>query len=441
MTNPASEAGDTLIEVIISALLVGLIAVGTFSGLDSTTKATALQRSRSQADALAEQDEERLRALPINMLAALESHPETSTITVGNTIYTVESGASYIADTTATESCNSSSPEADYLQTTSKVTWSSLGASKPVEETGVISPPPGANLIVQVTESGTALPKATVTVTELEPKSWTHTLETSSKGCAIFPLPEGGEYAINVHKSGYVTPNGYDNTNEDEKDTQKVYITAESTAKEGYYLGLAGKLQVKFIPSEGETFTVFNTGITSYKNLGNSPHQASFAWFGTEHTYATQVETPAELYPFTTHYTIYAGECEANKPPTLREENEVIVHPGATTAATLSLPPMTLRVYKGHTAAEGLLKGATVTITDTDPGCNNFKRTFETTELGGIAPAGLPYGTYKLCVSGVAGTPAKLRRYEKPEITITTSTGAEETVYLGEKPETSEPCS
>jgi Tfp pilus assembly protein PilV len=434
-----SQRGDTLIEVVISAALLAVIVIATLNGLDSSNRDTTLQRARSQADALAEQDEERLRSLPINALVSLQGSGETNPAKVGNTEYTVKSSTAYIADTTATESCSSSAAEADYLQTTSKVTWTELGSGKPVEETGIISPPPGANLIVQVTESGTALPNARVTVTELTPKSWTHTLETSSKGCAIFALPEGGEYAINANKTNYVTPNGYPNTDEDEKDTQTVYIASESTAREGYSLGRAGKIQVKFTPGEGETFTVFNTGITSFKKLGNEPHQASFAWFGKEHTYTTQAETPAELYPFTTHYIVYAGECEANRPPTLSEENEVTVVPGGTVATTLSLPRLKVTVYKGTTPAEGLLGGATVAVTDIDTGCNNFKRTFETNVLGRIAHESLPYGTYKLCVTGVAGSPSEKRRFER-EIKLTTPAGAEQAVYLGEDEPSTTPC-
>lgn len=430
----SSQAGDTLIEVVVSALLVALIVVGTFSGLDSTTKATALQRSRSQANALAEQDEERLRALPVGSLVALESKPETNTVVVGNTKYTVESHINYIADATATESCTSSATEADYLKTTSKVTWNSIGAGKPVEETGIISPPPGANMIVQITESGTALPKATVTVTELTPKSWTHTLETSPKGCAIFALPEGGEYAINAYKTSYVTPNGYSNTDEDEKDTQKVYIPAETTSKEGFSLGHAGKLKVNFTP-EGETFTVFNTGITSFTKLGNAPHQASLAWFGTEHTYATPVETPIELYPFTTHYIVYAGECESDKPSSIKPENEISVPPGGTGETTLSLPQLKLKVYSGTTTGSSLVNEFSGSTTDT--GCGT-KRSFTTTS-GVIPHPSLPYGTYNVCVSGKGGSPAEPRRFVET-LHITSASGVEALIFLGNGAKSSEPC-
>ena len=343
----ASQRGDTLIEVLISAFLVGLIVVGTFSGLNSSSRATALQRSRSQADALAEQDEERLRSEPINMLAALGSHPQITTTTVGNTKFTIESTATYIADSTATESCSSSSPQANYLQTTSKVTW--LGSGKPVEENGVISPPPGSNLIVQVTESGVPVQGATVTAVGPAPEATSHTLETSSRGCAIIALPSGGEYSINAHKVGYVDPNGYENTDEDETDTQKVYIAAENTAKEGYYLGHTGALEVNFsggTEGEGETFVLFNSG-TTFNRFPK--HSSSYAVLGTEGTYVPTVTTSG-FYPFTTDYTIYAGTCEADKPPTIGSENEVLIPPGGTGHASLLLPHLRLKVYSGTTS-------------------------------------------------------------------------------------------
>ncbi len=58
----ADETGDTLIEVLISAVVLVLIVVATLTGLDSTNRATALDRARSQADALAQADEEQARA-------------------------------------------------------------------------------------------------------------------------------------------------------------------------------------------------------------------------------------------------------------------------------------------------------------------------------------------------------------------------------------------
>jgi Tfp pilus assembly protein PilV len=435
LPSPGSQRGDTLVEVLISAFLVGLIVVGTFSGLNSSSRATALQRSRSQADALAEQDEDRLRSEPINLLAALGSHPQITTTTVGNTRFTIESSATYIADSTATESCSSSSPQANYLQTTSKVTWN--GAGKPVEENGVISPPPGSNLIVQVTESGSPVQSATVTAVGPAPETTSHTLETSSRGCAIIALPSGGEYSINAHKVGYVDQNGYENTDEDETVTQKVYIAAENTAKEGYYLGRTGALEVNFsggTEGQGETFVLFNSGMTTFNRFPK--HASSYAVLGTEGAYASTVTTNG-FYPFTTDYTIYAGTCEADKPPTLGSENEVLIPPGGTGHASLLLPSLRLKVYSGANSSSSLVNEASGSVTDT--GCG-VKRAFVTNASGATEHPALPYGTYNLCVTAKVGSPAKQRRFEKKEIHITTASGASENVYLGSAPESSTPC-
>ncbi len=77
---PGSESGDTLIEVVISAALISLVVIAVLFGLDSTNRATANSRARSQADALAQQDEERLRSEPIKKLTELE---RKETVTVG----------------------------------------------------------------------------------------------------------------------------------------------------------------------------------------------------------------------------------------------------------------------------------------------------------------------------------------------------------------------
>ena len=148
----ATEAGDTLIEVIVSALLLGIIVVGTFTGLNSTNQSTSIDRARSQADALAEQDEERLRSLPVATLAKLETTPEAKTVEQNGTKYTVTSNAKYVVDSTATTSCAATALSAEYIGTTSTVTATFLG-SHSVVETGIVSPPPDTSLVVQVTAS------------------------------------------------------------------------------------------------------------------------------------------------------------------------------------------------------------------------------------------------------------------------------------------------
>jgi Tfp pilus assembly protein PilV len=419
----ASQQGDSLIEVVIAAMLLALIVAGTLTGLDSTNRSTALQRSRSQADSLAEQTQEQLRSEPIKLLAELESHPDLKTVTEGKTVYTIESKATYIDDSTGTASCSSTAAKAQYLQTTSKVTWPTQGASKPVVESSVISPPPGAALIVQVTESGTPLQGATVTATGPAPETTPHTLETSENGCAILAV-QPGEYKINASKPGYIDPNGFLRTEEDASVTRSVYIPAETTAKEGYYLGRPGKVTVTFSGSQGDTFVAFNTGMAKPRS------------FGTVNSYASSVTSTTTLYPFPTKYTIYAGTCEADKPSTLKSENEVMVPPAGSASTTLTLPQLSLKVYSGTLIKPGgPITGATGAVTD--EGCANSKRTFSTVN-GAMPQPGLPYGNYSLCVTATVG--GNQHRYIKPELHNSTAAGVAETIYPESAPLSGEGC-
>jgi Tfp pilus assembly protein PilV len=448
-----SERGDTLIEVMVSAVLVALIVVGTFSGLDSTNKATALQRARSQADALAEHAEEQLRSEPIKRLVELtESHPLEETVKENGSTYTIVSTAEYIEDKNATKSCNTSiSAKADYLQTTSKVTWKALLNSKgelvgkPVEESGIISPPAGSALIVQVQESGTALPGALVAAKGPSPATTSYELETSANGCAILAVPPG-EYNIYASKSGYVDPNGYPNTHEDESGsvTRSVYIPAENTSKVGYNLGLAGTLAVSFTgstPAEGDSFVAFNTGMTTFR-----PFPKPF----TPGSYSTTVTSPPTIFPFTTKYTVYAGTCEADLPTKNGGSSnpEILVEPGKTAAVSVPLPPVNFVVKSGikagTAAEEGHVMEAKGSTTD---GCTSKRTLVTSSGTGGPTRPGLPYGKYEICVGGKIGAVEKkwVGTFENNSATGPTSTTwtnggtGSHVIYLGLEPSGSPP--
>src|ERR1700721_1479764 len=85
-----SERGDTLIEIVVSALIVGLIVVGTFTGFRVINRASADPRHHSQASLLASQSQEQLRSDPATALDTLESTPHSYTQTVEGTTYTIK---------------------------------------------------------------------------------------------------------------------------------------------------------------------------------------------------------------------------------------------------------------------------------------------------------------------------------------------------------------
>ncbi|MFZ1925813.1 MAG: hypothetical protein WAU42_06690 [Solirubrobacteraceae bacterium] len=418
-----SESGDTLIEVVISAALISLVVIAVLFGLDSTNRATASSRARSQADALAQQDEERLRSEPIKQVSEIE---RKEIVKVGSTTYTVTTTSKYIADATSTASCTSSVAKADYLKTISTVTWPSMGPSGGVIETGVISPPADSALIVQVEESGTPLAGATVVAKGPAPSSSAHELETSLNGCAILALSPG-EYTINVSKTGYVDPNGYVNTEKDLSVTKIVYLPAETTSKEGYNLGLAGKLKVTYtdpaepkVTAEGDSFVAYNTGMNEPRTL---PEPSTVG------TYSPTIETPSSIFPFTTTYTVYAGTCAADLPTKNGQSSnpEVLVPPGKLGEVTVPLAPINIKVLEAKGIPEKIVSGATVVLEDT--GCKTV-RNLTTTSAGALSRPAMPFGTYSLCVTAtVAGKP---REYTESISNNNLSGTSLQTLYLSE---------
>jgi Tfp pilus assembly protein PilV len=393
----AGEAGDTLIEVLVSAVVIVLVVVATITALNNANHATAQDRIRSQADALAQQDEDELRSEPINKLSEQSKAHEAyaQEVTKGGTHYTITSRAEYVSDTTGTSSCTSASARADYIATSSSVTWSSIGKSKPVIETGVVSPPADAAVIVQVT-GASGEPVSNMLVEANGPT--TTTTETSTDGCAILAvLP--GEYTVDVSRPLYVDQNGYEKSDEDPVSNSSFYVVAEATVKRSYEFALAGELGVKFytqtaaasphVEAEGDSFVIFNSGLTAFRSFPSSKPTV----------FAKEIKSPKTIFPFTTPYIVYAGTCEADMPTRngqVSNPGEATVLPLALTHTEVPLAPIELVVEEGS----GKPMVATVVLTDT--GCAT-ERTFTTTSAGKLPHPGLPFGTYSLCASGNVG--------------------------------------
>ncbi len=387
----ASQRGDTLIEVVISALLLAVIVVGTLTGLNSANRATSEDRARSQADTLAQQEEEQFRSLPVERLSEIIATHETVVheINASGTRYVITSTAKYINDTTATSSCNSSTAKADYIQTASEVTWKPLGTGKPVIETSIVSPPPDSAIIARVTDAA-GEPVTGMTVDSKGPSIISTT--TSSDGCAVLAA-QPGEYKLNVFKPGYVDLNGYSQSIEDPAYDTPFYIAAEETVKDGYEFDAAGRLAVSFTnpsnntPAEGDTFVVANV-------VMNPPYKEE----GKLGVYSEKVTSQA-LFPFTTHYSVYAGTCEADNPHVVNAavaEPAVSVVGGSEVTATVPVPPVTIQVMSGTASSPvGTLSGASGIITDT--GCHT-ERSLTTTATGSLLHPNLPFGKYNLCL-------------------------------------------
>jgi type II secretory pathway pseudopilin PulG len=390
-----SQAGDTLIEVVISALLVGVIVVGVFTGLNSAGRASSDERAHNQATLIAQQDEDRLRGLTATELSQLGSKEayraengdclekvsgtydywnqinttfcEKATGLAGTaytaTVYTVKSSESYVTAGTGgneTFTCETSGAKANYIQTTSSVTWRTLGSRAPVSQSSLVAVSASAALIVKVVnQNNEPVEGATATVTDPSTASTpTATETTPASGCVIFGGLTAGTVSATAAKTGWVEHNG-----KSPATSTPVTLTANTTTEAPTFtIAEPGSIVAEFESAgttvTGDTFYALQTQMSSPQNFVG----------GTAGKYESRTELAKLLFPFKNiaekppgpaPYTVFAGDCEANNPATVTATGEKLkdptaqVEPNGSTPVKLEVPAVNVTVYEGTSSANG----------------------------------------------------------------------------------------
>lgn len=439
------EAGFALLEVLISAVIVALIVIATFTGFDVTQRATADERAHSQADVLAQQDEDRLRSMQIDQLAGLN---ETHTYKYNGTEYTVKSTGEFLNDTTESQSCVKEAQNASYVRTVSTVTWPTLKARPPVVETGLITPPAGGELLVQVFGgSGAGVSGMSVVAKGPSPSEASVSATTGSSGCVIFAALGEGTYSVTTSQPGYVDKDG---NSEPPISQRTATVTSGTTTKKQFQFDRAGELTVKFVnssgaASEGDSFVTFNTGITTGLVRGWGVLGAN--------EYTASKTTSKTLFPFGSKYAVYAGTCTADAPPepiTL-EHQGISVPAGESATVNVIVPPVKLQVFSGSSSGSPGSKvenGFTGSFTDLGVECRENATGGEGTGIeekvhpfssgastvNGELLKPMPFGRFTLCVASKAkvGAPSEYRKVSGTTVENEAAGGtATYSIYLG----------
>ena len=402
-----------LLEVVISALLVGLIAIGTFSAFDAAGKSTAVSRAHAQATVIAQQDEEHLRGLTTTQLAQLGSE-ETARAENGDcleevsgawrywskgttsfcenptglsgtaysaTVFTVTSSASYVAAEKGSEkaafTCEKTGGAASYLQTTSSVSWPSLGTRPPVSQSSIVTVPTSGVLLVKVlNQNNEAVEGATVTVTGTGVNS---TQITPTSGCVIIGGLPAETVQVDAYKSSWVDGQG-----KSPPPAGPVTITTTSVSEKTFNIGEPGTIVAGF-ESNGTIVGVTSDTVYALQTEMKSPTDYVD---GTAGAYASSITLKGieekGLYPFVkvgkpageAPYTVFAGDCEANNPAKVTETGEKIkdrtawVKPNEPVAVKVEVPAVNLTVYEGTSTTPGnALEGAEYAYI-TNKGCS-----------------------------------------------------------------------
>ena len=393
----------------MSALLVGMLAVGIFSALDAASARTGAIKSRAIAANVAQADLERLRAMSITDVS---NRRDNYTKTVGGVPFTVVSRADWVTDSSGSASCSSSSAKADYLKISATVTWPAMGGIKPVVLTSVIAPPTGSfasnqgSLAVKVTDAA-GNPVVGKGVNLSGPASFSET--TNDLGCVLWGFLTAGTYTVTlgggcsdrdgntpVTKQVSVVGEAITTVTLDCDTPGSIVAQADTVTR-----NLSGTLQTAKA-SQLRNLTVANSGLSA----------PGWKAFGTG-TPAAQI-TAANLFPLTEQYAIYSGNCANQDPRTSPNTGTAVMQAapkgGSVGPVTVRQPAINVDVDRADDATQ--ISGATVTATvDTTltSGCAGTY-TFTTNSNGQIDDPGLPYGYYDLCAhANIGGVTRRVR--------------------------------
>lgn len=428
--DPSSEDGFTIIEVIVTALVVVTVMLATFGALDSAGRATADQRHHAESYAVAQKDQARLRSLQISQLSGLD---ETNTVQAGGAEYTVHSTGQFVNDTTGTASCDEGTNTSDYISITSEVTWPSIGERDPTVIKSIVAPPAGSlsedtGALAVVVRDGSGTGIEGIPLTGSGAGSFSGA--TGETGCILFTdLPEGNYTLTPSTASGVVDADG------DPPAPISTSVVGQSTNTVVLRYDVPGSINVSFTTrisgsvqaTTQDTIVVFNTGMSEAATYG---------------TVGTRVTTIAatSLFPFSSPDAVYAGSCAENNPnpddlpnpPAAPALADVNVVSNQAAAATIQLPALDLTVRTGNSAGNpgSVLNGAAVRITDTqcEVGGTNVTRNYTTNASGKLSTPGMPYGIYDICAYR-ASTNRKNILTAVP--VQTTATDTVRTIYLG----------
>ncbi len=425
-----------MIEILIAALMVALIASAVAIALVAGATQSADQRHRAQAGIVAAQDQQRLRGLSAQELNGLV---QNRVVTMDGTAYQVKSTSAFLSSSGTTSCGAPGAGAAAYFQTVSTVNWNAnvdpktgLNRRPPVVAESIITPPAGGILLAQVVDqTGAGLPGVSVAASGPANESGI----TDSGGCTELADLTAGTYTVTFTDSGYVDPTG------NPTPTTPATVTSTGTSRptsNPISMGLAGTIDANF------------TAMGSSGNL-TGQQANSLAWFGNGtssrmsgfQTYPSGCEsspgscttaasllpaspTMISLFPFeftgpsyTGNYQVWGGPCQQMEPPASTDKFNVA--PGSNQTLAVQEPALDLVVQANGTRVAPVNVNLNFQ-SSSGPSCNTnwypaIASDAATDANGVLASPGQPFattattgstasasgytGTYSVCASAV----------------------------------------
>jgi Tfp pilus assembly protein PilV len=396
-----AEDGFALIEILVSALVLAIAAAGVVALLQATTRSAASERRHSTAQALAQEDQSRLRSMRLSMLNRLN---EERKLTIDGGTYTVISQGTFINNSSRQPAaCTAGTTAADYVRITTSVSWP--GSKQPIVTQSIVSPSNGSldpkrGTLLVTAKTPTGEPIAGLPLSGTGPGTFSGS--TDSTGCANFSDLPAGNYTVTPTSTSLVG-----------KDGQYPHATPAGVSE-----GTTSTLTLEYakpasIPVEFE-YRLTSTGAYKAAKLDsayfyNTSGAATYWTSGKTRQLSLQA---SPIFPFTSPITVWAGACSGNNPSesTGKVNRTFAAGEVATAPIKLKVPAFEVTVTNGTSA----IKGAEVTVRDdfcNDESGNPLQRNYVTESGGHQAAAetatepeyGIPFSTYDLCASAFYG--------------------------------------
>ncbi|WP_432456434.1 type IV pilus modification PilV family protein [Cellulomonas iranensis] len=324
-TRTGRDEGFTLVEVLVAAVILGILATSVLGIVVQTQSANVDSRSRTAAASLAARELDLVRerftsstTAPLDIAdegVVVNQHPLAGQVAgqplrIDGQSYTVTRSAAWNATGSGASACEGGAlVNHPTLQVTVAVTWPNMGSTKPVVSQLQIAPPKGTGLTgaqsyvaVKVVDS-TGAPNAGRTV-RVSNGAGSRTAMTDDTGCAVAqvtPPSAGASYDATLMDGGHVDITGAPNPT---KSTGVVLPGQLNTAVTFTY-DRAATLRLRIVEPDGTPYTGPVTGaltLVATEASGASSARSVPATSG--------VTVVAPLWP--TRYGAYYG---ASAPP------------------------------------------------------------------------------------------------------------------------------
>ena len=369
---------------MFSAALLVVVALAVMSSMDVASRTSAATKGRTVASSLAEQDQERMRAMTINQLS---NYHATADPTVGGVTYHVDSRSEWVQDTSGQVASCSDTGQASYVRISSTVTSAAVGRdTKPVVMRGIVAPPVGS-LGPTRARSPSRSPTATATRSPTCPSRSPATSRSPTRptplGCAIFayiPAGAGTSYTVTLNTPDWVDQN-------DDQISKKVpNVTSGGVTLQPMTYDQAGSASVDFRDSTNQPASPAPSAMTVVNPSWTTPGPRVVA-----------PTVAGGLFPFVSSpYSLYAGSCVSANPGSYGQPvTSAAVTPTQNTGpVTVPVPTVNVKVVNG--AGNGT--PGSVSLKAMGAGCTDVADR-QATAPDGTVGVDVPYGTYKICSS------------------------------------------